>query len=716
MKKLILSLLAVASMWTARADEGMWIPMLIGKNYEEMQRLGLKLTAEDLYNANNASLKDAIVHFGGGCTGEIISGNGLLITNHHCGYGNIAELSTVDKNYLENGFWAKKFEEELPAKGLSVKFLVRMEDVTEKMEKAGTKGKEAKRAKNLQKVREELEKEASEGGKYSAVVTPYFNGNQQILLVYQVFTDVRLVATPPEALGKYGGDTDNWMWPRHTADFSVFRVYADKNNNPAVYSKTNVPYKPKKFLPVSTQGVKENDYSMVMGYPGRTNRYETSYGVDMAINLVNPAIVKIRDMRLTTMRKYMRQDPAVNLKLASNYARIANYWKYFIGQTEQLKRLNVVEEKQKQEKDFTQWAKANDAPQGDLMTRYAKAVSAYRPYALHSTYYSECFGGSAIAKLGAGTKKLYDLLGDKKAKTDDITKAVSELKAFRTGVMKEYDKATEQELLAKTAALFYQDVPQNQLPDVYQKLIFKQFAGDTPDKTFENFARHTINNTFLLNDIKFEAFANNPTREALENDPAAQYAYSFMNNYMDNYAAKVTEYNTTKNELAKQYIKSMMVKNDGKLFYPDANSTMRISYGTVGGYNPEDAVYYNYFTTIDGLLAKYKPNDEEFDLPKDFLELCKNKDYGRYADANGNLVTCFITNNDITGGNSGSPMINGNGELIGLAFDGNWEAMSGDIAFDKKYKKTIAVDIRYVLWLMEKYGKAKNLVDEMTLR
>jgi hypothetical protein len=716
MKKLILSLLAVAGMWSARADEGMWIPMLIGKNYEEMQRMGLKLTAEDLYNANNASLKDAIVHFGGGCTGEIISASGLLITNHHCGYGNIAELSTVDKNYLKDGFWAKKFEEELPAPGLSVKFLVRMEDVTDKIVKAESTGKESKRAKNVEKIKEQLEKEASENGKYTATVTSYFNGNQYLLLVYQVFTDVRLVATPPESLGKYGGDTDNWIWPRHTADFSVFRVYADKDNNPAPYSKTNVPYKPKKFLPVSTQGVKENDFSMVMGYPGRTNRYETSYGVDMAINLVNPAIVKIRDMRLATMRKYMRQDPAVDLKLSSSYARIANYWKYFIGQTEQLKRLNVVEEKQKQEKEFIQWAKANDAAQADLMTRYAKAVSSYRPYALHSTYYAECFGGSAVAKMAAGTKKIYDLLNDKKSKKEAIDKAVNDLKNLRKGVMKEFDRATEQELLAKTAALFYQDVPQNQLPDIYQKLIFKQFAGDTPEKTFESFARYTFSNTFLLSDVKFEAFCNNPTTETLDNDPATQYAYSFMTNYMDNYAPKMAAYNASKNELAKQYIKSLMKKNEGKLFYPDANSTMRITYGTVGGYSPQDAVHYDYFTTLDGLLEKYKPGDDEFDLPKDFLELCKSRDFGRYADANGDLVTCFITNNDITGGNSGSPMINANGELIGLAFDGNWEAMSGDIAFDKKYKKTIAVDIRFVLWLMEKYGKAKNLIDEMTLR
>jgi hypothetical protein len=715
MKKILLSILAITTLFSARADEGMWIPMLIGKNYEDMQRMGLKLTAEDLYNANNSSLKDAIVHFGGGCTGEIISPNGLLITNHHCGYGNIADLSTVEKNYLEDGFWAKKYEEELPASGLSVKFLVRMEDVTVEINKAFAKGNEAKKQKAFQKVKEELEKKAAEGGKYTATVTSYFNGNQYILLVYQIFTDVRLVATPPKSLGKYGGDTDNWMWPRHTADFSVFRVYADKNNNPAAFSRNNVPYKPKKFLPVSTKGVHENDYAMVMGYPGRTNRYETSYGVDMAINEVNPSTVKIRDMRLGIMRNFMRKDPAVNLKLASSYARIANYWKYFIGQTEQLKRLNVIEDKQKQEKEFTAWAKSSNTSYADLMSQYAKMYAAYRPYAKHNTYYGECFMGSSLARFAAKTAPLHKALSDKKGKAEEVTKQIAELRKARKEMMKEFVPAVEQEVLARTAELFYKDVPQSQLPAVYQKFIFKQFGNSDWTKTFNDFAQYTFLNTFLLNDIKFENFCSNPSLEVLDADPAVQYGLSFVNNYQENYQPKLAEYTAARDGLSKQYIKGLMLKNEGKLFYPDANSTMRITYGKVGGYNPQDAVYYNYYTTIDGLLAKYKPNDYEFDLQKDFLELCKSKDYGRYADANGELVTCFITNNDITGGNSGSPVINANGELLGLAFDGNWEAMSGDIAFDKTYKRTIAVDIRFVLWLIDKYGGAHNLIEEMTL-
>lgn len=716
MKKLLLSLFAASSLLAAKADEGMWIPMLIGKNYGEMQRLGLRLTAEDLYNANQASLKDAIVQFGPGCTGEIISPNGLLITNHHCGYGSIADVSTVEKNYLENGFWAKSYDEEINAPGLTVKFLVNMQDVTAEMVKAGDKDKDEKSKKAFDRIKEELEKKAAEGGKYTAVVTPYFNGNQYILLVYQVFTDVRLVGTPPRSLGKYGGDTDNWMWPRHTADFSVFRVYADKNNNPAPYSKLNVPYKPKKFLPVSTQGVKEKDFAMVMGYPGRTNRYETSYGVDMAINEVNPSIVKIRDMRLGIMRSAMRKDAGINLKLASNYARIANYWKYFIGQTEQLKRLHVIEEKQQQEKDFSAWANNNNRDLAILMDEYNDLYKEYRPYAKHNTYYGECFMGSSVARMAARAVPLYRLLEDKKGKQEDIAKQVAELRKAYKEMQKDYVPAVEQEMLARTAELFYKDVPHSQQPDFYQRFIFKQFGNSNWSKTFDEFANYVFLNTIFTDEVKFENFCSLPTKERLDADPAFQYALSFVSNYEANYKPRLESFGKTRESLSKRYIKGLMLKNQGKLFYPDANSTMRITYGTVGGYRPQDAVTYDYFTTIEGLLDKYKPGDYEFDLPAGFPELCRSRDYGRYADANGDLVTCFITNNDITGGNSGSPVINANGELLGLAFDGNWEAMSGDIAFDKKYKRTIVADIRFVLWLIDKYGGATNLINEMTLR
>ena len=709
MKKLILSIAAAFTMLSARADEGMWIPMLIGKNIESMQKAGFKLTADDIYNVNNASLKDAVVHFGGGCTGEIISSNGLLITNHHCGYGNIASLSSVEHNYLENGFWAKSFAEELPAPGLSVKFLVRMEDVTAKL--ASVK----KNEKKYKKTYEQIKADAEEGGKYMAQISPYFNGNQQILLVYEVYTDVRLVGTPPKSLGKYGGDTDNWMWPRHTADFSMFRVYANKDNKPAAYSKDNVPYKPKKFLDVSIAGQKEGDYSMIMGYPGRTNRYETSYGVDMAISEVNPSTVKIRDMRLGIMRAAMRKDPAVNLKLASNYASIANYWKYFIGQTEQLKRLNVVKEKRDQETSFTNWAKTNSKVDADLMTRFDKLYRDYRPYAKHNTYYSECFNGAAVAKLGGMAFQVKNLMEDAKTKPEDLQKAIKGLQNYRKSIIDNMDVAVEKEMLARTAEMFYNDIPTSQQPSVYNAFIFKKFGADNKTKAFDDFSAHTFANSFLLDDTKFTAFINNPSVATLSEDPAVIYAESFINNYNNNYKEKQVTFNNERNVLAQQYIKGLMNQHPDKQFYPDANSTMRVTYGSVKGYNPQDAVTYNYYTTMEGLIAKYKPNDYEFDLPAKFLDLYEKKDYGRYVNEKGELVTCFISNNDITGGNSGSPIMNSKGQLIGLAFDGNWEAMSGDIAFDKEYKRTINVDIRFVLWIIEKYGNATNLIEEMNI-
>mgnify|MGYP000853792691 CR=1 FL=1 len=717
MKKILLSLFAISTLFTAKvkADEGMWIPMLIGKNYDDMRRLGLKLTAEDLYNANRSSLKDAIVHFGGGCTGEIISAQGLLITNHHCGYGNIASLSTVENNYLENGFWAKSFREELPATGLSVKFLVSMVDVTEQIEKAAKKAKGSKLKEAIDKEIDALQKEAAQNGRYEARVASYFNGNQYILLTYEVFTDVRLVATPPKSLGKFGGDTDNWMWPRHTADFAVFRVYANANNEPAAYSQNNVPYKPKHHLPVSLKGVQEGDYSMIMGYPGRTNRYETSYGVDMAINDVNPAIVKLRDARLSIMRKYMRQDPAVNLLLASRYASIANYWKYYIGQTEQLKKLNVLSEKKTNERDFIKWSKQNNMGYENLMDDFSQIYADYRPYAKHTTYISEGIYASNLARLAASTKGLYDLISDKKSKKEDIDKAVTAFKRVKDALMKEYVANMDKEIFAKSAELFYSDISKSQHPDVYKNTIFKIFGSENWTKTFNDYTEYVYLNTLFLNEVKLEAFLRNPTAAALEADPAFQFAYSFLTNYEENYAEKNKYFNEKRSEYAQTYVKGIMQKNKGSLMYPDANSTMRLTYGTVGGYNPQDAVTYKFYTNLNGLLDKYKPGDYEFDLPNDFLDLAKTKNFGRYANSNGELVVNFITNNDITGGNSGSPMINAEGHLTGLAFDGNWEAMSGDIAFDKKFKRTIAVDIRFVLWLMDKYGGATNLINEMTI-
>ena len=735
MKKIFLVAVSVAMMLGARADEGMWIPSLIGKNYDEMQRLGLKLTKDDLYNINHSSMKDAILQFGGGCTAEMISSNGLLLTNHHCGYDAIATLSTVDRNLLDNGFWAHNMQEELPAQGVTALFLQHMDDVTKEVKDAIGVASGEEYSKRFEAIKKTIEEREGQKGKFVANVKEYFNGNQYFLLIYKKYTDVRLVGTPPRSLGKFGGDTDNWMWPRHTSDFSMFRIYAGADNEPKTYSADNVPYHPGKFLPISIKGQDEGDYAMIYGFPGRTNRYEVSYGVDLAVNTTNPATVAIRDLRLAIMKKHMDNDKATYLKLTSLYSRIANYWKYFIGQTEQLKRLNVVENKKKSEADFTAWAQANNM-EGGLMNRFEQAFAAYKPYAKHATYYTECYRASALARMAGTLKPVYDYMEklgkDEKPNEDSLKKFATEAQKNRRTLVKEFDEGTEKELLAAMTKMYYENVDKSQLPDIYEKVIFnKECCGKKTCKkptkkeelacymgtTYEQYAEYVFKHTFITDSNEFNAFVAKPDIYRLKNDAAMQYALSFINNYSKNYLPKVETFTYKKADLAREYIREMMIWKKDKTFYPDANSTMRITYGKVKTYSPQDGVLYNYFTTLDGLVAKYKPGSEEFEVPQELVNIYKAKDYGRYADAtDGKVHTCFITNNDITGGNSGSPCINANGELIGAAFDGNWEAMSGDIAFDKKYKRTIVCDIRYILLLVDKMGHADNLIKEMDIR
>ena len=719
MKKSILVFIAVFMMLGSRADEGMWIPMLIGKNYDEMVRMGLRLSEEDLYNINHSSMKDAILQFGGGCTAEMISENGLLLTNHHCGYDAIATLSTVDKNLLDNGFFAHNLKEELPANGVTALFLVSMEDVTKKVKEAVGTSTGEEFNKKLEAFAKETEEKAAEKGKYVANVKSYFNGNQFFLIIYKKYTDVRLVGNPPKSLGKFGGETDNWMWPRHTCDFSMFRVYADENNQPKAYSISNVPYHPKKFLPVSAAGVKEGDFAMIFGYPGRTNRYEVSYGVDLSVNVTNPAIVACRDLRLNIMHRHMLANKATYLQLTSLYARIANYWKYFIGQTEQLKRLNVIDKKRKSEDAFSAWERENHLDNG-LLAKFSKIYADYTPYAKHSVYYSECFRASSLARMASATKPLYDAYerhaNDKGGiPKDTVDKYITIAKTGYRANTKEFDLGTEKEILAEMTELYYNNVPKEQLPDIYAKVILKG-KKEGAKKVYSDYSAYVFSHTFFADSNKFLAFCKAPSFAKLKSDAAFQYALSYMSNYTKNYQPKVEAFSIQKADLARQYLKEIMEQKNFRNIYPDANSTMRVTYGKVQSYDPQDGVHFKYYTTMDGLMAKYKPNDEEFDVPADLVTLYKNKDYGRWADADGSLHTDFLTTDDITGGNSGSPVINGNGELIGAAFDGNWEAMSGDIAFDKKYKRTIVCDIRYILFVIDKLGHADNLIKEMDIK
>jgi hypothetical protein len=698
-----------------KADEGMWLPMLIGKNYEQMKKQGFKLTPEDLYSVNKASIKDAIVSFGGFCTGEIVSKNGLIFTNHHCGYDAIASNSSPENNILDNGFYAKSYQEEKPIKGLFVRFLVRMEDVTPQVMAAiagvSDKDKAAKIAETIKKITSD----AIAGTSYEADVRDVYKANQYLLFVYERFNDIRLVGTPQQSIGKFGGDTDNWEWPRHTGDFSVFRVYADADNKSATYSVNNKPYTPKKSLPISIKGVKNGDFSMVYGFPGRTDRYLTSHGVNLAIEKTNPTTVKLRDIRLKAWKEEMDKSVDTRLKLSSLYANIANYWKYFIGQTEQLKRLKIADEKVKQELEFTQWSAASPV-NSQLMDSYNKAYKAYEPFAVHITYINEGLLASSFVRNINQVASMIKAMNTRKEDAAFQAQMKQNFNSLVDNYQNTYSEIADKKILAQILTSFYQDVPKSQHPKFISQILI-DFPNASPAESFNSFASNLWENSKLVNPEKLRQFLLNPSSDVLEADPAYQYAKNLVpQEYIkNNFGTVLADFQVEKNRLDNLYLKALLEKNKGVLTYPDANSTMRISYGAIQNYSPKDGITYDIKTTIDGMVSKYQPGDDEFDLPKSLLEAYENKNFGRYAE-NGTLPVGFISNNDITGGNSGSPVLNGNGELIGIAFDGNWEAMSGDIAFDKQYKRTISVDIRFVLWCIEVLGGAKNIIDELDIK
>eukprot|EP01133_Synstelium_polycarpum_P017566 gene17566-20960_t len=719
MKKVVYLLLLAMTLSFAgsvKADEGMWIPMLIGKNYEQMKKQGFKLTAQDLYNANGSSLKDAIVHFGGFCTGEIVSDKGLIFTNHHCGYDAIASNSTAQNNILDNGFYAKNYGEEKPISGLFVRFLQRMEDVTAKVNEA-TKGfSGAEKTAKMNEAFAAISKAAVTGPTIEANVKDFYKSNQFILFVYERFDDIRLVGAPPQNIGKFGGDTDNWEWPRQTGDFSVFRVYAGKGNQPAKYDVSNTPYTPKKFLPVSIKGVKNGDFSIVYGYPGRTDRYLTSYGVDLATEKVNPTIVKLRDIRLKAWKQEMDKSVETRLKLSSEYANIANYWKYYIGQTEQLKKLKVSDSKRVEEKAFTAWA-AQKTEFAGLMEQYDQIYKTMEPIAVQRAYINEGFLASGFVRNTQTTGNALINLQQKKDDAAYVQQVQARLAKGLDTYASTYNENADKKIFASILSAFYQDVPVKSQPKFYAEIAEKYWTGN-PETTFAKFADYLWENSNFIRPEKLKAFiASNPSADAVKNDPAYKYALNLVpaEYIKSNFGSVVADFESKKAELDHSYLKGILEKNAGKLMYPDANSTMRLSYGNVQDYSPKDGMTYNTTTTIEGIMQKYIPGDGEFDLPLNLIENYKKKNYGQYGN-NGTLTVGFITNNDITGGNSGSPVINGNGELIGLAFDGNWEAMSGDIAFDKKFKRTICVDVRYVLWCIDVLGGAKNIINELELR
>ena len=732
MKKVLFAgLLALSTLFsrtalaTAPPDEGMWIPALVSRNIQQMQKLGLKLTAEEIYSVNNGSLKDAVIHFGGFCTGEIISSQGLILTNHHCGYDAIQSQSTVQDNILANGFWAANNAQEKPIPGLFVRFLVRIEDVTAKV-KEGVAAKikdataplsPADQAKALAAVTGEIAKAAEESGKYYTTVAEMYYGNEFYLYVYQQFNDIRLVGTPPESLGKFGGDTDNWMWPRHTADFSLFRVYANKSNEPSAYSSENVPFKPKHFLPISLQGVQPNDFMMIMGFPGRTKRYQTSHATAIDQDIINPARVKLRDARLKIWKSYMDQDPAVRLQYSSKYARISNYWKYFIGQNKGLRRLGTVKVKAKQEAAFQEWVEADPARKqqyGTVLDDMAKLYKESEETTLPFVYAQEALLAPEIISASIGLRALRDSLKkNPKATAESLKPTIDKIKAALEKFYKDYHAPADQAIFATLLRAYHKDIAKTYHPAFFAEVEGK-YKGD-----FNRFATDVFARSLVSNRAKLDAFLAKPSLKALEADPAFRIADQAATLYFSKVVPVRTEIENKLKALYKTYLKGLQEQRANDLFYPDANSTQRLTYGQVLPYDPADAVSYSHLTTLQGLLEKYVPGDEEFDAPKRLLELASAQDYGDYGftDAQGkkHLPVCFIGNTDITGGNSGSPVLNARGELIGCAFDGNWEAMSGDIVFDPEYKRTINVDARYILFLIDKFAGAGHLLTEMKI-
>jgi len=714
MKKLfaILLILILTFGIKVKADEGMWLLPLIEKlNMGKMTALGLKLSAEDIYSLNKASLKDAVVIFGGGCTGEIVSSQGLILTNHHCGYGSIQAHSSVEHDYLRDGFWAMTKEEELPNPNLSVTFLQRIEDVTGQVLANVKEGmSETDRAAAINEARQAIEKKATEGNAYRAQVGSFYGGNYFYLLIYERFTDVRLVGAPPQSIGKFGSDTDNWEWPRHTVDFSVFRVYTAPDGKPASFSKDNIPMKPKRYLNVSLKDLNKGDFTMVMGYPGRTNRYMTSYEVNEQLQIVHPDRIKIRGVKQDIWMKDMQADQKVNIQYSAKYFGSSNYWKYSIGQKRGLEGLNVKAKKEEIESQFNKWVVATPerkAKYGEALNMIKASIEGRAESYNALQYVSECMQGCELFGLNRGLTNLVNAL---KAKDNQkITEAVDQLKKNSTDFYKDYNPSTDNKSMKAMLKLFRSDIPVKFQPDFYANVVDKKFKGDIDKFVDDLFAK-----SIFASEVKLNSFLNKPVLKTLESDPAYMTATSFFKTGSD-LSKGNSQFDGSLATGKRLWIAALMEMVPEKTQYPDANSTMRLSYGTIQDYDPRDAVTYKYFTTMQGVVEKYKPNDYEFDLPKRLLDLNSKKEFGRYASPKGYMPVCFLTTNDITGGNSGSPVMNANGELIGLAFDGNWESMSGDIAYEPELQRTIVVDIRCVLWVMDVYAGDKRLVDEMTI-
>ncbi len=715
MKRIKLLLLVVLVSFKSLADEGMWLPFLLENlNEKEMKAMGLKITAKDIYDINKGSLKDAIVRFGGGCTGEIISNKGLVLTNHHCGFGNIQRLSTLENNYVTNGYWSKGFNEELPAQGLTVTFISRMEDVTKTILKGVTKTmSEQERQSTIDKNIKEYQTNLTKKSFENITVRPFYNGNMYIMIATIVYKDIRFVGAPPESIGAYGHDTDNWVWPRHAADFSLFRIYTNDKNEPVEYNPTNVPYTPKKSLSISLDGVKEGDFTMVYGFPGRTNQYLPAIAVEQTLKLNNPIKIEIRDEVLKIQKSFMQNDDKIKLQYASKYAGIANSWKKWIGENLGLAKSKAVDRKLAYEKIFAQKVNATpawSALYGSTLNQLNDLYKEAEPYFYVRDAFNEIFNNCEILGNGIQLANLEQALQNGNKAIIDKEKAA--LLTRMTTFYKDYNATVDEQVLAKVLELFFARVSKTYWGAASTQL-WEQYKNEA-----SILSKDVFNNSFLANEAKLKAFLATPDAEllkALKDDKAYQLAAALRSGYIDNAASKVTSLQTEINKTQRQYMEAqLLVMEKNRKFYPDANSSLRLTYGKVKGYQPKDGMSYHFYTYLDGVMEKYIPNDYEFDVPKKLRDLYDAKDYGQYGD-NGKQPVCFIAANHTTGGNSGSPALDGYGNLVGLNFDRVWEGTMSDINYDVSICRNIMVDARYVLFIIDKFGGATHLIKEMNL-
>ncbi len=715
MKKLIISKLLLLLCFTlpATAGEGMWIPSLLQQmNEKEMQQMGFRLTAEDIYSINRSSLKDAIVLFGSGCTAEIISEEGLILTNHHCGYGQIQAHSSLEKDYLTNGFWAMRREEELPCKGLTVELLIRMADVSEEV-MAGITGqmtevvRDSIVALNQKKIIERETKDSHYNGK----ITAFYYGNVYYLFITEVFKDIRLVGAPPGGIGKFGGDTDNWMWPRHTGDFSIFRIYTGKDNLPAAWSEENVPYKPKKSLTISMKGYEKGDFTFVFGYPGRTQQFIPSWAVSLVSEVENPVRIRLREKRLDAINHHMAQDPLTRIQYAAKAAGIANGWKKWIGENRGLKRLGTIQSKREAEREFSTWVmgeRNRKSKYQGLLGAFEEVYKKMTPVSLAYTYYTEAGLGTELVRLAGQFNKLILLSKQGKPVEEERSRLVAGLPDF----YKNYNAAIDREVMPGLLSEYATHTDPAYLPEVFGEISVK-YGND-----YQRFTADAFQKSILVSREKILDFLEHykPSHhKKLLKDPFVRLAISFSENYREKIADELSDYRDIADSLQRVYVKALMEMSPGKRFYPDANLTLRVAYGQVMDYTPRDAVHYDYFTTLEGILEKEDPMVEDYAVDQRLKALHQARDYGKYADKSGALRTCFIATNHTSGGNSGSPVFNADGHLIGINFDRNWEGTMSDINYDINQCRNITLDIRYCLFVVDKVCGAGHLLNEMKL-